>query len=377
MPHFAAARLDLNAAGDPEDDEEEEKKKPEEDEEDEENDGEKEEVPWRVASRGGGVAMSGHTVTKALALLFASLALTAHAQTYPSRPMRVLVPLAAGGGMDAVTRGLAQSLTDTLGQSVVVDNRPGAGSNVSLEILSSAAPDGHTLMMLSATTVIYPLLYDSRFDIVRDFAPVSQFTAQGYVLVVHPSLPAKSALELVKYVRANPGKLNYSSSGIGSPIHMSTELFQVATRTHMVHIPYKGMGAAYTDLIGGRINLSFATIISAQPHIHAGRLRALAVTLGKRAPALPDTPTLTEAGVPVVVVNWYGLIAPKGTPKNITDRVAAETIKATRSPEMMKRLVADGSEAVGSTPAEFAAHIRAEHAQWSRVIKQAGIRGQQ
>ncbi len=321
--------------------------------------------------------MNAHTCMKALALLFALVALTSHAQTYPSRPVRVLVPLAAGGGMDAVTRSLAQGLTDAFGQTVVVDNRPGAGSHVALEILASAAPDGHTLMMLSATTVIHPLLYHSRFDIVRDFAPVSQVTAQGYVLVVHPSLPAKTALEFVKYARANPGKLNYSSSGIGSPIHMTTELLQVATGTQMIHIPYKGMGAAYADLVGGRINFSFATIISSQVHINGGRLRALAVTPAKRAPALPDTPTLAEAGVPgVVVVNWYGLIAPKGTPKAITDRVAAETIKAVRAPEMMKRLVADGSEGVGSTPAEFAAHIRAEHDQWRRVIKQAGIRGQ-
>ena len=329
--------------------------------------------------------MNTRTCLKALALLFASLALAAHAQTtstgsgqaYPSRPLRVLVPLAAGGGMDAVTRSLALSLTDAFGQSVVVDNRPGAGSHVALEILSDAAPDGHTLMMLSATTVIYPMLYKSRFDIVRDFAPVSQVTAQGYALVVHPSLPAKSVLELVTHARANPGKLNYSSSGIGSPIHMTTELFQIASGTQMVHVPYKGLGAAYADLVGGRIDLSFATIISSQVHTRSGRLRALAVTPAKRAPALPDTPTLAEAGVPgVVVVNWYGLVAPKGTPKNITDRVAAETIKAARAPEMMKRLIADGSEAVGSTPAEFAQHIRAEHAQWSRVIKQAGIRGQ-
>lgn len=313
---------------------------------------------------------------KALALLVALLAQCVHAQTFPSRPLRVLVPLAAGGGMDAVTRSLALSLGDLLGQSVVVDNRPGAGSNVSLEILAGSAADGHTLMMLSATTVIYPLLYESRFDIVRDFAPVSQVTAQGYVLVVNPSLPANTVLDLVKYARANPGKLNYSSSGIGSPIHMTTELFQIATGTKMIHIPYKGMGAAYADLIGGRINLSFATIISAQPHVHAGRLRALAVSPGKRAPAMPDTPTLTEAGVKVVVVNWYGLVAPKHTPKAVVEKIAAETIKAVQSPEMSKRLVADGSEAVGSKPAEFAAHIRAEHAQWSRVIKQAGIRGQ-
>ena len=321
--------------------------------------------------------MNTRICMKTLALLFAVLAQASHAQPYPSRPLRVLVPLAPGGGMDTVTRSLAQSLSDSLRQTVVVDNRPGAGSQISLEILADAAPDGYTLMMLSATTVIYPLLYKSRFDVVRDFAPVSQVTAQGYALVVHPSLPAKSVLELVKYARANPGKLNYSSSGIGSPIHMTTELFQIATSTHMIHVPYKGMGAAYADLVGGRIDLSFATIISSQPHIRSGRLRALAVSPPKRAPALPDTPTLAEAGVPgVAVVNWYGLIAPKGTPKAVVERVSAETIKALRTPGLTKRLVADGSEGVGTAPAEFTAHIRAERDQWRRVIQQAGIRGQ-
>src|SRR5688572_31787766 len=280
--------------------------------------------------------MNLSTCMKAAALVVALVAVDAAAQNYPTRPVRILVPLAPGGGMDSVTRSLAQSLTDSLGQTVVVDNRPGAGSLVSLEILANAAPDGHTLMMLSATTVIYPLLYESRFDVVRDFTPVSQVTAQGYILVVHPSLPAKTVMELVKHARANPGKLNYSSSGIGSPIHMTTELFQVATGTKMTHIPYKGMGAAYADLVGGRINLSFATIISSQPHIKSGRLRALAVTPGKRAPAMPDVPTLTETGVKVVVVNFYGLIAPKGTPKAVISRVATESVKAARSPDMMK-----------------------------------------
>jgi tripartite-type tricarboxylate transporter receptor subunit TctC len=301
----------------------------------------------------------------------------ADAQNYPTRPVRMIVPLAAGGGMDTVTRGLALKLGDAFNQTFVVDNRPGAGSHIALELMSSAAPDGHTVMMLSATTVIHPLLYPSRFDIVRDFTPVSQVTAQGYVLVVHPSIPAKSVLELVKYARANPGKLNYASSGIGSPIHMSTELFQVATGTRMIHVPFKGMGAAYADLVGGRIELSFATIISSIPHIKAGRLRALAVTPAKRAPALSEVPTMAEAGVPgVVVVNWYGLIAPKGTPKAVVDRLSAETTKAVQSAEMAKRLIAEGSEAVGSSAQAFAAHIRAEHEMWAKVIKQAGIRGQ-
>ena len=322
-------------------------------------------------------ATNGLKALARISALVAALApIIAPAQSYPTRPVRILVPLAPGGGMDAVTRSLALSLTDAMGQSVVVDNRPGAGSNVSLEILASAAADGHTLMMLSATTVIYPLLYDSRFDVVRDFAPVSQVTAQGYILVVHPSLPAKTVQELVKYARANPGKLNYASSGIASPIHMTTELFNIATETKMTHIPYKGMGAAYADLVGGRINLSFATIISSQPHVNAGRLRALAISPAKRAPAMPDVPTLQEAGVKVAVVNWYGLVAPKATPKAVIDRVAAETVKAVKSPEMQKRLIADGSEGVGGTPAEFARHIRGEHAMWAKVIKQAGIKGQ-
>jgi len=301
----------------------------------------------------------------------------AHAQSYPNRAVRVLVPLSAGGGMDTVARGLGQRLGDVLGQSFVVDNRPGAGSQIALEILAASAPDGHTLMMISATTVVHPILYKSRFDILRDFAPVSQVSAQGYVLVVHPAVPVKSVAELVQYLRANPGKLNYGSSGIGSPIHMSGELFQIATGTRMIHIPFKGMGAAYNDLVGGHVELSFPTIISSIPHINAGRLRALAVTPATRVPALPDIPTMAEAGVPgVVVLNWYGLIAPARTPKRVIDQLAGETIKAMQAPDMTKRLVAEGSTAVGSSPQQFAAHLRAEHELWSRVIKQAGIRGE-
>jgi tripartite-type tricarboxylate transporter receptor subunit TctC len=289
----------------------------------------------------------------------------------------MIVPLAAGGGMDAVTRGLAQKFTETFSENFVVDNRPGAGSQIALEILAGSAADGHTLMMISATTVVHPILYKSRFDIMRDFTPISQVTAQGYVLVVHPSIAAKSVGELVQYLRANPGKLNYASSGIGSPIHMSGELFQIATGTRMSHIPFKGMGAAYTDLIGGQVELSFPTIISSIAHIKAGRLRALAVTTPKRAAALPDIPTFAEAGVPgVVVVNWYGLIAPARTPHSVIERLSAEAVKAMNSPEMIKRLVAEGSEAVGSSPREFAAHIRAERDLWTKVIKQAGIRGE-
>jgi tripartite-type tricarboxylate transporter receptor subunit TctC len=245
------------------------------------------------------------------------------AQTYPIRPVRTIVPLAAGGGMDTVTRALSVKLGEAFGQTFVVDNRPGAGSQIALEITSASAPDGHTLMMISATTVVHPLLYKSRFDIQQDFAPVAQVTAQGYVLVVHPSIPAKSVSEFVQFLKANPDKINFSSSGIGSLIHMSGELFKIATGTRMTHVPYKGMGAAYADLVGGHVQSSFPTIISSLTHINNGRLRALAVTPGKRVPALPNVPTFAEAGVKGVVV----------------------------------------------------VHMKSEKEQWTRVVKTAGIRG--
>ncbi len=311
-----------------------------------------------------------------LCTAFSVPTLAQSAKTYPERPVRILVPLSAGGSMDTIARNLSFKLADALGQSVVIDNRPGAGSHVALDILSSSAPDGHTLMALGATTVVYPLLYKSRFDILRDFAPVAQMTAQGYVLVIHPALPVKTVGDFVQYLKANPDKVNFSSSGIGSPIHMSGELFKIATGTRMTHVPYKGMGTAYADLVGGQVQSSFPTIVSSIAYINAGRLRALAVTTAKRVPAVPNLPTFAEAGVKgVVVVNWYALIAPQKTPPAIIDRLAAETNKAMRLPDMTKSLLADGSEAVTGSPADLAAHIKAENEQWSRVVKAVGLKG--
>jgi tripartite-type tricarboxylate transporter receptor subunit TctC len=301
----------------------------------------------------------------------------AHAQKFPERPVRILVPLAAGGSVDTVARSLSQGLSDSFGQSVIVDNRPGAGSQVALEILAGADPSGHTLVMISATSVVHPLLYKSRFDVVRDFSPVLQVTQQGYNMVVNPAVPAKTPLELVAHLKANPGKLNYSSSGIGSLIHMSGELFKIATGTQMTHVPYKGMGAAYADLIGGQVQVGFPTIISSVPHVRAGRLRSLAVTPGKRVPALPNVPTFAEAGIKgVVVTNWYGIIAPKKTPKPVIDRIAADAGKAMQDPEMVKRLIADGSEAMVGTPQQFGELIQSETKLWAGVIKKAGIKGE-
>jgi tripartite-type tricarboxylate transporter receptor subunit TctC len=294
-------------------------------------------------------------------------------QAYPSRPVRILVPLTPGGNMDGITRALAQRLTESFGQQFIVDNRPGAGNQVALELLSGAAPDGYTLMTTSLTPVIHPMLYKARFDLLRDFAPVSQISSQGYVMVVNNAVPAKSASELVQHLKANPGKLSFMSTGIGSPIHLTGELFQVVTGTRMLHVPYKG--AAYGDIVNGLVQVGFPTIVSLLPYLQSGRLRPLAITTPKRAPALPEVPTFAEGGVNgVVVTNWYGIIAPKGTPAALVERLSKQIASAMHSPELGKRLSADSSEAVGSSPVEFAAHIQAEKARWGPIIKQAGIR---
>jgi tripartite-type tricarboxylate transporter receptor subunit TctC len=295
------------------------------------------------------------------------------AQAYPSRPVRILVPLTAGGNMDGITRALAQGLGESFGQQFIVDNRPGAGNQVALDLLLSAAPDGYTLMTTSLTPVIHPMLYKSRFDLLRDFAPVSQISSQGYVMVVNNAVPAKSASDLVLHLKANPGKLSFMSTGIGSPIHLTGELFQAATGTRMLHVPYKG--AAYGDIVNGLVQVGFPTVVSLLPFLQGGRLRAIAVTTPKRIPALPDVPTFAEGGVNgVVVLNWYGIIAPRGTPGALVERLSKQIASAMHSPGLSKRLAADSTEAVGSSPAEFGAHIRAETARWGQVIKQAAIR---
>lgn len=310
-------------------------------------------------------------------VLLAAAAAGAQAQNYPVRPVRVIVPLAPGGSMDIISRALAHRLGEAFGQHFVVDNRPGAGSSVGLETAAASPADGHTMVVVSATVVTYPILYKARFDVLRDFSPVSQITAQGYLLAVNPSIPARTTLELVQHLKANPGKLNFASSGIGSLIHLSGELFMVATGTRMTHVPYKGMGAAYGDMISGSIELSFPTIVSSLPHIKAGRLRGLAVTLPKRAPAVPELPTMAEAGVQgVVVTNWYGVLTPAGTPRAVIERLNREIVAAMKQPDMAKRLLADGSEAVGSSPAELRALIAAERDKWTKLIKQAGLKGQ-
>ena len=313
----------------------------------------------------------------AIAVALATLGTQAQAQgTYPSRPVRLIVPLAAGGGMDTVARALSLKLTEQVNQTIIVDNRGGGGGSIGAELTASAPPDGYTLIMMSATSVIHPLLYKARYDVTRDFAPISQVTTQPYVIVVNTALPIKSVSELVTYAKANPAKLNFASSGNGSLIHLTGELFKIATGTNLTHIPYKGIGAAYPDLIAGNIQLTFASIISGLPHIRAQRIRALAVTGSKRAKAAPELPTVAEMGVKGFSVSqWYGVFAPAKTPRAIVDKVHDDIVKALPQPEVGVRLAADGAEPVGSTPQEFAVHVRDEREKWAKVIKQTGIKG--
>lgn len=296
---------------------------------------------------------------------------------YPARPVRLIVPIAPGGGPDTISRAVGQQLTEQLGQTVVADNRPGASGAIALDLAKAAAPDGYTLVTISASHVIRPLVYPSPYELARDFAPVSQLSAQSYVLLVNNALPVRSVRELVAHARAHPRKLNYASVGQGSQIHLMTELFRSLARVEVVHVPYKGIAAAYPDLMSGTVHFVFGGIVSALAHVKAGRLRGLAVSGARRMSALPDLPTVAEAGVPGFAVSqWYAVLAPAGTPRAVVERLNREINAALGNAEVARRIAAEGSEAVGSTPRELAAHIEAERARWARVIKEAGIRAE-
>lgn len=312
-----------------------------------------------------------------LAMFSASVVLAAavQAQEYPSRPVRVIVPLPPAGAMDVIVRGVTQRLGQLLNQNFIIDNRPSAGGSVALEIAASAPPDGYTLVSVAASSILYPLFYKSKVDVVRDLAPVSQISAQGYCVVVHPSMPARTAPEFVKVLKASPGKYRFASSGVAGAIHLTGELFMAATGTKMLHVPYKGTAMAYTDLIGGQIEVGFPTIVSALPHVKGGRIRALGSTTPQRSPAIPELPTLAEQGIRgVEVVAWYGILAPAATPRPVIDKLNAAIAEALRQPDMIKRLRADGSDAVSSTPDEFRALLISDREKWSKLVKQAGIK---
>jgi tripartite-type tricarboxylate transporter receptor subunit TctC len=303
-------------------------------------------------------------------------ALPALAQNYPARPIRLVVPQSPGGSTDQVARPLAKLLGDALGQGVVVDNRAGAGSVIGTDIVAKSAPDGYTLLAVAASFTISPALYKQLpFDPERDFTPVTLLSAFPNVLVVHSSLPVASVAELFAYLKKNPGKANYSSSGIGTGTHLSTELLKHLAGIDMVHVPYKGGAPSINALLAGEVQVTLATISTALPHVKSGRLRALAVTSGRRVSALPEVPTLEESGVKgYEYLSWIGLLAPAKTPRAIVEKLAVESARAARTAEMRAILALEGAEPIGSSPDEFALQIRTELARWSKLVAATGIK---
>jgi len=316
--------------------------------------------------------------SRALAAIATALVVHAAgaAETYPIRPIRMIVPQSAGGSTDLVARIVAQRLDDTLKQPVVVDNRPGAGSINGTDIVAKATPDGYTLLAIAASFTITPSLRKNLpFDPVRDFVPITQFVTLPHILVVHPSVPATTVKDLIALLKAKPGALNCAISGVGTSTHLALEQFMFMTGTRMLPVPYKGGAPGMTALLGGQVQLYFATISTALPHVKAGRLRALGVTSARRSASAPEFPTVAESGVPGYEhTSWVGLLAPAKTPRPIISRLNTESVKIVTTPQVKTLMLRDGLESVGDTPEEFAAIIKAEVAKWMKLAKVAGIK---
>jgi tripartite-type tricarboxylate transporter receptor subunit TctC len=299
------------------------------------------------------------------------------AQSYPQKPVRLVVGVPPGGTTDIVARLVGQKLGEQLGQQFVIDNRGGAGGNIGAEAVAKSPPDGYTLFLATiGTMAINPNLYSKMpFDTLRDFAAISQVTSMPQLLVVHPSVPAKSVKELIAYAMSHPGQLNFASGGSGTAIHLAGELFKSMANVDMVHIAYKGSSPAMTDLLGGQVSLMFDQILTALPHVQSGKLRALAVTTAKRSRAVPQIPTIAEAALPgYAVTTWHGLLAPAGTPRETVDRLSTETAKALQSAEILDRFATQGVEPVSSTPEQFAAMMKSELEKWRKVILASGTK---
>lgn len=311
----------------------------------------------------------------AVATLLAT-AVPAWAQQYPVRPIRLVVPFPPGGGTDTMARVVAPKLSEFLGQQVVAENRGGAGANIGAEVAAKSPPDGYTLMLATITNAIGASLYSKlNYDLVRDFAPITQLATTPHILVVHPSVPVKSVKEFVALAKAKPGDLAYSSSGSGSAAHLAGELFNSLTGVKTTHIPYKGGGPSMIALVGGEVSLAFATMPSAIGYVRSGRLRGIAVTTERRSPSTPELPTIAETGVAGYEAgSWYGLSAPAGTSKEIIARLHAETIKVVGLPDVKERLFNAGFEIVTSNPEQFAAFTRNEIQKWGKIVKAAGLK---
>jgi tripartite-type tricarboxylate transporter receptor subunit TctC len=318
----------------------------------------------------------GSHVLKACAL--AALAISAaHAEVYPSKPVRMIVAYPPGGGTDIVGRVVAQKLGESLGQAVVVENRGGASGNIGTELVARAAPDGYTILMgnVAPNAINVSLFKNLPYDPVADFAPVTLVASTPNILVVHPSTPARTVKEVIALAKAKPGTLNFASAGVGSSSHLAGELFRVLAGADIVHIPYKGAGPAMVDVLSGQVQLYFATMPAAMPHVKSGKLAAIAVTSARRSPALPDTPTTAEAGVPGYEAStWYGLLAPAQTPGAAVARLHQATVKILSDAALREKLADQGFEPVGNSPEEFGAYIKSEIAKWGKVIRDAGIK---
>ena len=316
-----------------------------------------------------------YLVTFTSSLLCATLPQLAHAQSYPARPIRFVVPFAPGGGNDITARIVADGLTQALGKPVIVDNRWGAASIVGTEIVAKSTPDGYTLLNAGASTVFNVALYQKLpYDTLRDFTPVTLLADQPSILVAHPSLPAKTLKEFIALARSAPGKFAYSSSGVGGGTHLAMELLLMSQNIELVHVPYKGTGPSLTALLGNEISASLSTYASALPHVRSGRLRALGVTSAKRASTLPEVPTIAEAGVPGYEYSTrYGMLAPAGTPRAIVEKLNRATIGVLNSQETRQKLLAQGIDPMPSTSTAYAAHLKSEIEKWSKVIRAAKI----
>jgi tripartite-type tricarboxylate transporter receptor subunit TctC len=309
------------------------------------------------------------------ALLLAAISGTAAAQTWPAKPVRIVVGYPPGGPTDVLARIVAQKLTESWGQQVLVDNRPGASGMIGAEVTVRAAPDGYTLLMVPVTYAVTPSLYPKMsYDAVRDLAPVAQVAAAPFMLVVHPTLPVKTVKDLIALARSSPGQLNYASASTGGMPHLAGELFNTMTGVKMVHIPYKGAAPATTDLLSGQVSLMFNNMLSAMPHVKNNRLRAVAVTSSKRSAAVPELPTIAETVPGYEASGWYAALAPAATPRELITRLNNDMNRVMKMPDVTQRLAGDGVEAVGTTAEQFGRYLRQEIVKWGKVVKASGAK---
>ena len=303
------------------------------------------------------------------------LSAVAAAQGYPTKPIRLILPVAAGSTSDTIGRMVARNLSERLGQQMVVDNQPGAGGNIGVPIAARAAADGYTMLMISSAQAISPHIFAKlTYDIARDFAPVTLIADGLYMLTVHPSVPARSVKELIALARARRGELSFGSAGVGTGTHLTGELFKSAATIDLLHVPYRGMGPAITELVGGQISMAFLGLPSGLPQMQAGKVRALAVTSAARSNAARDLPTLSEAGLPgFEATTWQGFVVPAGTPRDVIARLNAESARAVQAAEVRERYAALGVEPVSNTPAQFAAYIQSEIVKWGKAVRGTGL----